>query len=94
MNAKGELTDVVPTKAGEIEVKGPDNPTADVAQQPRRLKLPVYNLKRSGGYEGLAMSKDGCKLYGLLEGPLFVDGAAEKADGQTAASHHRTRCCD
>lgn len=83
VNAKGELTDVVPTKAGEIEVKGPDNPTVTLPNNPT-LKLPVYNLKRSGGYEGLAMSNDGSKLYGLLEGPLFVDGAAEKADGQTA----------
>jgi hypothetical protein len=33
--------------------------------------MPVFNLKRSGGFEGLAMSKDGAKLYGLLEGALF-----------------------
>jgi len=83
VNLKGELTDVIPTNAGEIEVKGPDNPTVTLPNNPT-LKLPVYNLKRSGGYEGLAMSKDGTKLYGLLEGPLFVDGAVEKADGLTA----------
>jgi hypothetical protein len=82
-DAKGQLTDVIPTKAGEIEVKGPDNPTITLPNNPT-LKLPVYNLKRSGGYEGLAMSKDGSKLYGLLEGPLFVDGAVEKVDGLAA----------
>ncbi len=47
--------------------------------------MPVFNLKRSGGYEGLAMSKDGTKLYGMLEGPLFKDdGTVEKAGDLTA----------
>ncbi len=49
-------------------------------------KMPAFNLKRSGGYEGLAMSKDGGKLYGLLEGPLYIDGRcrSRRPDGQTA----------
>ena len=55
--------------------------------------MPVFNLKRSGGYEGLAMSKDGTKLYGMLEGPLYLeDGSVEKADGLTALRDHRARC--
>lgn len=80
----GVLTDVIATKAGEIEVKSPDNPTLVVPANPT-AKMPVFNLKRSGGYEGLAMSKDGTKLYGMLEGPLYMaDGSVEKADGLTA----------
>lgn len=80
----GKLTDVITTKAGEIEVKSPDNATLVVPANPT-AKMPVFNLKRSGGYEGMAMSKDGTKLYGLLEGPLFLeDGSVEKADGLTA----------
>ncbi|CAH0340257.1 esterase-like activity of phytase family protein [Rhizobium sp. CECT 9324] len=80
----GKLTDVIATKAGEIEVKSPDNVTLVVPANPT-AKMPVFNLKRSGGYEGLAMSKDGAKLYGLLEGPLYLeDGSVEKADGLTA----------
>ncbi|MBC7147914.1 MAG: esterase-like activity of phytase family protein [Rhizobium sp.] len=80
----GKLTDVIPTKAGETEVKSPDNATLVVPANPT-AKLPAFNLKRSGGYEGMAMSKDGAKLYGLLEGPLFLeDGSVEKADGLTA----------
>ncbi len=81
---EGVLTDVIATKAGEIEVKSPDNPTIVVPANPA-AKMPAFNLKRSGGYEGLAMSKDGTKLYGLLEGPLYLeDGSVEKADGLTA----------
>jgi hypothetical protein len=83
-SSEGVLTDVIATKAGEIEVKSPDNPTLVVPANPA-AKMPVFNLKRSGGYEGLAMSKDGTKLYGLLEGPLYMeDGSVEKAEGLTA----------
>jgi hypothetical protein len=83
-STEGALTDVVATKAGEIDVKSPDNPTLVVPANPA-AKMPVFNLKRSGGYEGLAMSKDGSKLYGMLEGPLYMeDGSVEKADGLTA----------
>jgi hypothetical protein len=47
-------------------------------------KMPAFNLKRSGGYEGLAMSKDGSKLYGMLEGPLYTEeGKVEQVDGAT-----------
>jgi hypothetical protein len=83
-STEGVLTDVIATKAGEIDVKSPDNPTLVVPANPT-AKMPAFNLKRSGGYEGLAMSKDGAKLYGLLEGPLYLeDGSVEKADGLTA----------
>ena len=83
-STEGVLTDVIATKAGETEVKSPDNPTLVVPANPT-AKMPVFNLKRSGGYEGLAMSKDGTKLYGMLEGPLYLeDGSVEKADGLTA----------
>ncbi len=83
-STEGALTDVIATKAGEIDVKSPDNPTLVVPANPA-AKMPAFNLKRSGGYEGLAMSKDGSKLYGLLEGPLYMeDGSVEKADGLTA----------
>jgi hypothetical protein len=80
----GKLTDVIATKAGETEVKSPDNPTLTLPGNPTQ-KLPAFNLKRSGGFEGMALSKDGTKLYGLLEGPLYTaDGQVEKRqDGAT-----------
>ena len=47
--------------------------------------MPGFNVKRSGGFEGLAQSPDGTKLYGLLEGALFLeDGTMEQADGNRA----------
>ncbi|NTF07086.1 esterase-like activity of phytase family protein [Agrobacterium rubi] len=80
----GKLTDVIATKAGDIEVKSPDHPTLTLPGNPVQ-KLPAFNLKRSGGFEGMAMSKDGTKIYGLLEGPLYnAEGQVEKTeDGAT-----------
>jgi len=81
-NTAGELTEVFSTMADGKPVLSPDNPTLAVPANPT-AKMPAFNLKRSGGYEGLAMSKDGSKLYGMLEGPLYVDGKVEQVDGKT-----------
>lgn len=80
----GKLTDVFATTVEGEPVLSPDHPTLMLPGNPT-AKNPAFNLKRSGGYEGLAMSKDGAKLYGLLEGPRYMaDGAVEKVDGKTA----------
>lgn len=80
----GKLTDVFETTVDGEPVRSPDHPTLTLPGNPT-AKNPDFNLKRSGGYEGLAMSKDGSKLYGLLEGPRYMaDGSVEQADGKTA----------
>ncbi|MCO4093809.1 MAG: esterase-like activity of phytase family protein [Acidovorax sp.] len=38
-------------------------------------KTTAFEVKRSKGYEGMAASKDGSKLYALLEGALWNDSA-------------------
>lgn len=81
---QGRLTDVIATTVDGKPVLSPDNPLIQLPGNPA-AKMPVFNLKRSGGFEGLAMAKDGSKLYGLLEGPLYKDdGQVEQADGKTA----------
>lgn len=80
----GRLTDVFATTVEGEPVLSPDHPTLTLPGNPT-AKNPAFNLKRSGGYEGLAMSKDGARLYGLLEGPRYLaDGSVEKIDGKTA----------
>ncbi|MBB6466500.1 hypothetical protein HNQ96_002365 [Aminobacter lissarensis] len=80
----GKLTDVIGTVVDGKPVKSPDHPTLTLQANPS-LPMPAFNLKRSGGYEGLAQSKDGSKLYGLLEGALFKeDGTMEQAEGNRA----------
>ncbi|MEW9807183.1 esterase-like activity of phytase family protein [Mesorhizobium marinum] len=76
----GKLVEVIATAVDGKPVLSPDNPTLALPGNPA-AKMPAFNLKRSGGYEGLAMSKDGSKLYGMLEGPLYTaEGSVEKAD--------------
>ncbi|HWK68339.1 MAG TPA: esterase-like activity of phytase family protein [Rhizobiaceae bacterium] len=83
-DSEGRLTDVFATMVEDEPVRSPDHPELTLPANPA-AKNPVFNLKRSGGYEGLAMSKDGTRLYGLLEGPRYMaDGSVEKADGRTA----------
>ncbi|MDW5318139.1 esterase-like activity of phytase family protein [Rhizobium sp. PL01] len=80
----GKLTDVIPTTVNDKPVMSPDNPTLTVQADPSK-PMPALNVKRSGGYEGLAMSKDGTKLYGMLEGPLWTDAeTVEQAEGRPA----------
>ncbi|MFD2264312.1 esterase-like activity of phytase family protein [Lacibacterium aquatile] len=84
VDLEGRLTEVIPTLIDGKPVLSPDNPTLVTPANPL-LKMAAFNLKRSGGYEGLALSKDGSKAYGLLEGPLYQeDGSVEKVDGQPA----------
>ncbi|PDT05153.1 glycerophosphodiester phosphodiesterase [Rhizobium chutanense] len=84
IDTEGHLTDVIATTLDGKPVLSPDNPLIQLPGNPA-AKMPVFNLKRSGGFEGLAMSKDGAKLYGLLEGALYKDdGTMETVDGHTA----------
>ncbi len=83
---EGRLTDVVATTVDGKPVKSPDHPTLTLQANPS-LPMPSFNIKRSGGFEGLAQSKDGSKLYGLLEGALFkedgtMEHSAEQKDGE------------
>ncbi|HWT57725.1 MAG TPA: esterase-like activity of phytase family protein [Rhizobium sp.] len=84
VDTAGRLTDVIPTTLDDKPVLSPDNPLIQLPGNPA-AKMPVFNLKRSGGFEGLAKSKDGTKLYGLLEGAIYKDdGQMESVDGHTA----------
>ena len=81
---EGRLTDVIATEVDGKPVTSPDNATLAVPADPSKA-MPGFNLKRSGGYEGLALLKDGTKLYGLLEGPIWVDSeSVEQAEGRPA----------
>ena len=84
IDTEGKLTDVISTTVNGKPVLSPDNPLISLPANPT-LKMPAFNLKRSAGFEGLAMSKDGRTLYALLEGALFQDdGTVEMVDGHPA----------
>jgi hypothetical protein len=80
----GHLQRVVDTEVDGAPVLSPDNPSLVLPANPAAA-MPSFNLKRSGGYEGLAIAPDGSTLYALLEGPLYLpDGRVEEVDGRPA----------
>ncbi len=79
---EGRVVTVVPTLVGETRVISPDNPTITTPANPS-VAMAAFNVKRSGGFEGLAQSPDGSKLYGMLEGALFVDNTTMEMVGPT-----------
>jgi len=82
VDADGVVQSLTETKVGDLLIQSPDNPTLSLPSKPDGAVS--FNLKRSGGYEGLAAAVDGSMLYPLLEGPVYVDGTPETvADGRT-----------
>ena len=82
-NMDGRVEAVFETQADGKLVMSPDHYMV-VTPNPGQSAAAGVNLGRSRGFEGLAASKDGRFLYGMLEGPLW-DAAArdwEKQDGQ------------
>ena len=82
-NLDGKVEAVFETLADGKTVMSPDHFRV-TTQNPGQAMPGSVNLGRSRGYEGLAASKDGRFLYGLLEGPLWDADAKdwEKVDGQ------------
>ena len=77
LGVDGFFTDFANTgasaKAFETQpfVRSPDNPAFVNLSEAEKVK--AANLTRSKGFEGMALSLDGTKLYPLLEGPLTTD---------------------
>lgn len=77
----GKVVGVIDTLVDGKPVRSPDHPAVAMPANPT-AKLPAFNLARSRGFEGMAQSPDGTKLYALLEGSLYLeDGTQEMVDG-------------
>ncbi|MBO9678751.1 MAG: esterase-like activity of phytase family protein [Acidovorax sp.] len=79
----GKVLAVFETQVDGKVVRSPDHPAVTTAGAPDG-KAPAFQVKRSKGFEGMASSKDGSKLYALLEGPVWnADTKAyEAVDGK------------
>src|SRR5437879_2427440 len=77
----GKVLAVFDTKVDGKVVRSPDNPYLAPPASPGAMK---FEVKRSKGFEGVAQSPDGKFLYGLLEGPLWVEASNsfENKDGK------------
>lgn len=70
----GKVLGVFETQVDGKTVRSPDAPGVLMPGAPD-AKPTAFVVKRSKGYEGMAASKDGSKLYALLEGALWNDDA-------------------
>ena len=79
---KGRVRAVIDTKVDGKTIVSPDHPSVVTPGAPNgELR---FQSRRSKGYEGLASSPDGSKLYALLEGALWDETtkAPEQIDGK------------
>ncbi|WP_159349250.1 esterase-like activity of phytase family protein [Roseomonas harenae] len=79
VDAEGRVRRIVETKLDGQVIRSPDHPDLQVAATPTAGT--AFRARRSGGYEGMALTPDGQSLWGLLEQPLYAEGS-DKAEGQ------------
>ncbi|MBT2299100.1 esterase-like activity of phytase family protein [Variovorax paradoxus] len=81
---KGKVLAVFETQVDGKTVRSPDHPAVTTPGAPGGAV--DFQIRRSKGFEGMAASKDGSKLYALLEGPVWNAEAKdyERVDGKEA----------
>lgn len=80
VDMQGRVKRVVQTMLDGKPLMSPDNPALQVPASPA-AGVP-FRARRSGGYEGMALSPDGSTLWALLEQPLFAENGSGEAEGQ------------
>lgn len=78
----GKVLAVFETSVDGKVVRSPDHPSVTTPGVP--TDLTKFQARRSKGYEGMAASKDGSKLYAMLEGALWDEQTKsyEMVDGK------------
>jgi hypothetical protein len=81
-NLKGKVLAVFETQVDGKVVRSPDHPAVLTPSAPNVAVK--FQVRRSKGFEGMAASSDGSKLYPLLEGALWdeASNAPETLDGK------------
>lgn len=77
----GKLKEVFDVYVEGKKLISPDNPNLKFSNRPDE-KNPKFNTKRSKGFEAMASSKDGSKLYLLLEGSIYNGNVYENEKGR------------
>jgi hypothetical protein len=73
VDAQGVVQRVVDTRLDGHPLISPDHHSLQVAASPT-AGVP-FRVRRSGGYEGMALTPDGRTLWAMLEQPLFAAGS-------------------
>lgn len=77
----GNLKEVFDVYVEGKKLISPDNPNLKFSDKPDG-ENEKFNIKRSKGFEAMASSKDGSKLYLLLEGSIYNNNAYENEKGK------------
>jgi hypothetical protein len=79
----GKLKTMYDTKVEGNVIRSPDHPSLQLPSKPDD-SLPIFNAKRSKGFEGMASAPNGRYLYPLLEGALYDQNSqkVEAIDGK------------
>jgi hypothetical protein len=77
---KGKVLAVFDTLVDGKVVRSPDHPAITTPAMPTGAV--DFQIRRSKGFEGMAASKDGSKLYALLEGAVWSAQANENLEGK------------
>lgn len=72
VDAQGRVLRLVETRMDGEPLRSPDNPALAMPATPTGTV--AFRSRRSGGYEGMAQSPDGSRLYAMLEQPLYRPG--------------------
>ena len=70
LDREGKVVEIFETEVDDKVVKSPDYPGMTLPGRPDG-EMPVFEVRRSKGFEGMALSDDGKTLYPLLEGVLW-----------------------
>lgn len=83
VDAEGRVTEFHETVIDGLLVQSPDHHRLTLQADPS-AEAPTFNLRRSRGFEGLALAPDGTTLLPMLEGQLFdpESGTFETASGR------------
>jgi hypothetical protein len=76
---QGRVRRVVETRLDGQVIMSPDHPALQVPASPT-AGVP-FRVRRSGGYEGMALTPDGQTLWAMIEQPLFLPNS-NQAEGQ------------
>jgi hypothetical protein len=79
ISADGIVQRVIETRLDGQVLMSPDHPALQVAASPTAGVS--FRVRRSGGYEGMALTPDGQTLWALLEQPLFAANS-DQPEGQ------------
>lgn len=71
VDRNGQVLFVTETRLDGKTLRSPDHPSLSVPANPAQTVK--FEVARSGGYEGMAASLDGKRLYAMLEKPLLLE---------------------